>query len=142
MTAQVYIVLNDIKNALLVPSSALSTKPASSKTKNSKANATTTSQPKPTPNQTAPRLQKLNLTAEQQQLIQQGKATLSVVRVLQADGSALPTQVLIGVNNRINAQVLAGVKDGDQVVIADSADTSASTANSKNSRRNGPPMGM
>jgi len=87
-------------------------------------------------------LERLNLTAAQQQLIKDGKANLSVVRVLQADGSAQPKQVLIGINNRVNAQVLAGLKEGDQVVIADSSDTSAATANSSNKRRNGPPMGM
>ena len=48
--------------------------------------------------------------------------------------------MLIGINNRVNAQVLAGLKQGDQVIIADSADTSAASANSGNRRRG--PMGM
>lgn len=63
-----------------------------------------------------------------------------MVRVLNADGTAQPKQVLIGINNRVNAQVLAGLKAGDQVVIADSADTSAANANSGNRRRG--PMGF
>ena len=54
--------------------------------------------------------------AAQQQLVKDGKATVSIVRVLQADGSAQPKQVLVGINNRVNAQVIAGLKEGDQVV--------------------------
>ncbi|MEB3767047.1 MacA family efflux pump subunit [Acinetobacter sp. MD2] len=136
MTAQVYIVLNDVKNALLVPSSALSNK-MSAKNKNGNKNTNV----KPQSNSTGPHLQRLELNTEQKQLIEDGKANLNIVRVLQADGIAVPKQILIGINNRINAQVLAGLKEGDQVVIADSTDSSASSANSKN-RRNGPPMGM
>jgi macrolide-specific efflux system membrane fusion protein len=74
--------------------------------------------------------------------VKDGKASLSVVRVLQADGTAQPKQVLIGINNRVSAQVLAGLKEGDDVVIADSSETTAATANSGNKRRNGPPVGM
>ena len=44
--------------------------------------------------------------------------------------------------DRVNAQVLAGLKEGDQVVIADSSENSAASANSSNRRRNSPPMGM
>ncbi len=60
----------------------------------------------------------------------------------QADGSAQPKQILVGINNRVNAQVLAGLKEGDQVVIADSSENTAASANSSNRRRNSPPMGM
>ncbi len=67
---------------------------------------------------------------------------MSVVRVLQADGTTKPTQILVGINNRVNAQVLAGLKQGDQVVIADSSENSAASANSGNNRRRNGPMGM
>lgn len=144
MTAQVYIVLDSAQNALLLPSSAISNRPVNSKQNSAtKAQAVSSAQSSSkTDRPQSPRLERLNLTAAQQQLIKDGKANLSVVRVLQADGSAQPKQVLIGINNRVNAQVLAGLKEGDQVVIADSSDTSAATANSSNKRRNGPPMGM
>ncbi|MFT4020304.1 MAG: MacA family efflux pump subunit [Acinetobacter sp.] len=140
MTAQVYIVLNSAQNALLVPSTALSTK-SNTSTSTSKS-PSAARQPTHTSAQSnnAPNLEKLNLTTEQRNLIQQGKATLSVIRVLQPDGSAHAKQILIGINNRVNAQVLAGLKEGDRVVIADSSDTSAASANSR--RRNGPPMGI
>lgn len=143
MTAQVYIVLDAAENALLVPSTAISNRPAKTK-QNTTAQAVASSADNksdaaPTH---APKLERLNLNAAQQQLLKDGKASLSVVRVLQADGSAQPKQVLIGINNRVHAQVLAGLKEGDQVVIADSSETSAASANSGNRRRNGPPMGM
>ena len=61
-------------------------------------------------------------------VIEQGKAQRGMVRVLQADGTAKPTPVLIGLNNRATAQVLKGLKRGDQVVIADGSDTSNDAA--------------
>jgi macrolide-specific efflux system membrane fusion protein len=143
MTAQVYIVLDAAENALLVPSTAISNRPAKTK-QNTTAQAAASSADNKSdaaPTQ-APKLERLKLNAAQQQLLKDGKASLSVVRVLQADGSAQPKQVLIGINNRVHAQVLAGLKEGDQVVIADSSETSAASANSGNRRRNGPPMGM
>ncbi|MNP30241.1 Macrolide export protein MacA [compost metagenome] len=144
MTAQVYIVLNSAKNALLVPSSALSSKQFSGQRKSGQSSDKSSSSPEAAKKSqgNGARLERLNLTAEQKQLIEQGKLTLSVVRVLQADGTTKPTQILIGINNRVNAQVLAGLKQGDQVVIADSADTSAASANSSNNRRRSGPMGM
>ena len=116
MTAQVYIVLNDANNSLLLPSAALGKE--------------------------TPHVKKLELTAEQKNLVAQGKASLGTVRILDAQGKAHAQQVLVGINNRVNAQVFAGVKEGDEVVIADSSDTSAAAAKSKSGRRNGPPMGM
>ena len=59
-----------------------------------------------------------------------------MVRVLQADGSAQPQAVLIGLNNRVTAQVIRGLKQGDKVVIADGSDTSNDSA--KRSNRGGP----
>ena len=53
---------------------------------------------------------------------------MGMVRVLQADGSAQPQPVLIGLKNRVTAQVLKGLKRGDKVVIADAADTSNESA--------------
>lgn len=144
MTAQVYIVLNDVKNALLVPSSAVSSRSAKSQNRQNQNKKAASSAPSEQYNQNpnTPKLERLNLNAEQKQAIANGQASLSIVRVLQADGSAQPKQVLIGLNNRISAQVLAGLKEGDQVIIADSHDKAAATA-SKNNRPRGPgPMGI
>lgn len=128
----------------MVPSSALSSKQFSYQRKQGqsadKASSTPSAERKHQGN--GARLERLNLTPEQKQLIEQGKATLSVVRVLQADGTTKPTQILVGINNRVNAQVLAGLKQGDQVVIADSSENSAASVNSGNNRRRSGPMGM
>jgi macrolide-specific efflux system membrane fusion protein len=76
MTAQVYIVLDSAKNALLVPSSALSSKQFSGQRKQGhqqikqlllKCRTKTSGN--------GARLERLNLTPEQKQLIEQGKAT-------------------------------------------------------------------
>lgn len=127
MTAQVYVVLDSAKNAILVPSAALNQQP---------------SKESPTHTHKNNNAHMLTLNNDQKSLIQQGKASLNMVRVLDADGTAHQQQVLVGMNNRVNAQVFAGLKEGDQVIIADSSDTSAASAKSKSGRRNGPPMGM
>ena len=61
-----------------------------------------------------------------------------MVRVLQADGSIKRKQVLIGLNNRVTAQILRGLNEGDNVVIADGSDSSNDSA--KRSNRNSGPM--
>ena len=139
MTAQVYIVLDSVKNALLVPSSA-GAQNRTARTQTAGASTPNAEHKQRDKDKNTPSFERLNLNTEQKQAVAEGKASLSVVRILQADGSAQPKQVLIGINNRVNAQVLAGLKQGDQVIIADSADTSAASANSGNRRRG--PMGM
>ncbi|MPT47424.1 MAG: efflux RND transporter periplasmic adaptor subunit [Sphingobium sp.] len=76
MTAQVYIVLNEAKNVLLIPATALGEK---------------------------------------------GKDGSYSVRVVNEQGEAIPRKVKIGLNNKVDAQVLSGLKAGDKVVIGDSA---------------------
>lgn len=129
MTAQVYIVLNSAEDVLLVPSAALTTSNLPTNIANN--NAIESLKPK-----------KLKLTTEQEELIHAGKASLGVVRTY--NHNTLQTQqVLIGLNNRISAQVLAGLEEGDQVIIADSSDSSAANAKANNARkRTAPPMGM
>jgi len=78
MTAQVYVVIDQAKDALLIPSTAL---------KNSKTDTS-------------------------------GKAT-ATVRVLQADGTVKEQPVTVGINNRVNAQILSGLKAGDDVILSE-----------------------
>lgn len=78
MTAQVYVVIDQAKNALLIPSTAL---------KNSKTDTS-------------------------------GKTT-ATVRVLQADGTVKEQPVTVGINNRVNAQILSGLKAGDDVILSE-----------------------
>lgn len=86
MTAQVYVVIDQAKDALLIPSTAL---------KNSKTDTS-------------------------------GKTT-ATVRVLQAAGTVKEQPVTVGINNRVNAQILSGLKAGDDVILSE--DNSSSKGN-------------
>ncbi|WP_349927698.1 MacA family efflux pump subunit [Acinetobacter sp. A1-4-2] len=133
MTAQVYIVLAEAKNVLTVPAAALqsSNRPQG---KRADRNADQAKQQNPTDHDQAKTdsPKRLQLSAEEKSLIEQGKASMSMVRVVQADGTAKPQPVLVGLNNRVTAQIIKGLKQGDQVVIADASDTSNDAAKRSN----------
>ena len=88
MTAQIYIIIDQAKDALLVPSAAVKERPAKNKA--------------------------------------DGQAkTNNIVRVLSDDGTVEPHTVEVGIDNRVNAQILSGLKEGEQVIIGEgSANTS------------------
>lgn len=145
MTAQVYIILAEAKNALTVPAAALqaSNRPQRANKSNGQSGANSNRPASSAQGQThkegqnaADRPEPLELTADEKALLDQGKASVAIVRVLQADGSAKRKQVLIGLNNRVTAEVLRGLNEGDQVILADGSDTSNDSA--KRSNRNGP----
>ncbi len=82
MTAQIYIIIDQAKDALLVPSAAIQERPAKNQT--------------------------------------EGQAkTNKVVRVLNDDGTVEPRTVEVGIDNRVNAQILSGLKEGEQVIIGE-----------------------
>ncbi|WP_180171748.1 MacA family efflux pump subunit [Acinetobacter sp. YH12023] len=147
MTAQVYIILDEAKNVLTVPAAAVQTSNRPQRSRNNasandesadkKASAEAKSN-KDTPN----RPKRLELTEAEKTLVKQGKASVAMVRVLQADGSAQPQPVLLGLNNRVTAQVIRGLKQGDKVVIADGSDTSNDSAKRSNRGGAGGPMRM
>ena len=142
MTAQVYIILDEAKNALTIPAAAIqaSNRP-DRKNKNSAGGDNAASQAAASNDPAkASRPKRLELSDAEKALIQRGKASMAMVRVVQADGSAKPQPVLIGLNNRVTAQVLKGLKQGEKVVIADGSDTSNDSA--KRSNRNAGPMRM
>ena len=153
MTAQVYIVLAEAKNALTIPSAAVqaSNRPQRGRGQNSAEGANTERTERPvraegkdgqnTERATGQRPTRLELNDQEKQLVAQGKASVAIVRVLQADGSAKPTPVLIGLNNRATAQVIRGLKQGDQVIIADGSDTSNDAAK-RGARGGAGPMRM
>ena len=139
MTAQVYIVLDEAKNVLTIPAAAIqgSNRPpranrGEARGEGSRGEGSPASRSEAESAQgnrpAGERPARLNLSEAELALIEQGKAQRGMVRVLQADGTAKPTPVLIGLNNRATAQVLKGLKRGDQVVIADGSDTSNDAA--------------
>lgn len=136
MTAQVYIILNEAKNVLTIPASAIQSSNRSQAKRSDTAKEQTA---KSSTDQTqTDRPKRLELSAEEKSLIEQGKASLSMVRVVQADGTAKPQAVLVGLNNRVTAQIIKGLKQGDQVVIADASDTSNDAAKRSNRAGAGP----
>ena len=96
MTAQVYIIVNQAKNALLIPSAALQPASSSKKSRNPKKDAASTPNPDSDSN-----------------------ITTATVRVLQADGNVVEKTVTVGINNRVNAQILSGLHKGDEVVLSE-----------------------
>ncbi|MEG0195986.1 MAG: MacA family efflux pump subunit [Acinetobacter sp.] len=136
MTAQVYIILNEAKNVLTIPAAAIQSSNRSQAKRSDTAKEQTA---KSSTDQTqTDRPKRLELSAEEKALIEQGKASLSMVRVVQADGTAKPQAVLVGLNNRVTAQIIKGLKQGDQVVIADASDTSNDAAKRSNRAGAGP----
>ena len=82
MTAQIYIIVNEAKNALLVPSTVIQEKRSKGKEK--------------------------------------GKAaTGKFVRVLKEDGTVEERTVKVGIDNRVNAQILSGLKEGEEIIISE-----------------------
>jgi len=93
MTAQVFVVLAQAKDALLIPATALSDKAVN------------------------------------------GQYTVHVLEGVGREQKVQPRKVRVGLNNRVQAQVLEGLKAGDKVVVGDAAQGAGSGA-----RRGGPPM--
>ena len=141
MTAQVYIILDEARNVLTIPAAAIQTSNRSrGKSNNNADRASANQQPRANKDETqANRPKRLELTAAEKALVEQGKASIAMIRVVQADGTAKPQPVLIGLNNRVTTQVIRGLKQGDQVVIADGSDTSNDSAKRSN-RAGGAPM--
>ncbi|EPR89506.1 Macrolide-specific efflux protein MacA [Acinetobacter haemolyticus CIP 64.3 = MTCC 9819] len=126
MTAQVYIVLAEAKNVLTIPAAAVqSSKRPARKDRAAPASNNETEQ---RPNN------RLELSPEQRQLVADGKASIASVRVIQADGSAKAQPVLVGLNNRVTVEVIKGLKQGDQVIIADGSDSSNDAAKRSSQR--------
>lgn len=86
---------------------------------------------------------RINMTAQATIVLAQAKATLSVpvaalgardpktdrykVRVLGAEGRIEDREVRVGLNNRVRAQVLEGLKEGEKVVTAEAAPAGAAS---------------
>ncbi|KAA8734526.1 MacA family efflux pump subunit [Acinetobacter qingfengensis] len=144
MTANVTIILQDAKNALIIPATAISTHNNSTSSTQVNSASAPAAQARTGSNSARSPLGRLELTEQEQAQIKSGQASLAMVRVLQADGTARPQQILVGINNRVNAQVLKGLKKGDKVIVADGSDTSNDSSKRSTRKNNSgpPPMGM
>ena len=141
MTAQVSIVLAEARNVLTIPAAAVQgVNRSRSRGNSNNSDSNVRAERDNTDASSSKRPARLELTTNEKALVDQGKASLGMVRVLQADGSARPQSVLLGLNNRATVQVIRGLKLGDQVIIADGSDTSNDAA--KRGGRVGPSVRM
>ncbi|MDO5768071.1 MAG: efflux RND transporter periplasmic adaptor subunit, partial [Psychrobacter sp.] len=127
MTAQVFIVINQAKNAILVPSAAIQASPSKDKSANKgKGSSDKDSSAKASTNAKSAHLSKSDQGNKAASASGSNDATKTrYVRVLNADGSVEDRQVKVGIDNRVNAQILSGLKEGETVIIGEE------TANSK-----------
>lgn len=105
MTAQIYIIINQAKNALLIPSAALQPASKSRNSGNAKKGAATANTAASGDNNSRPD--------------NDSGATMAMVRVLKADGEVVEQTVKVGINNRVNAEILSGLKEGDEVILSE-----------------------
>lgn len=124
MTAQVFVVINQAKNVLLVPSSALQNMPSmsdnsSGKSKDAKGNKAQAQRSNGEEDKSAT----ANRKGTKQGNTAQPKDALSskkrFVRVLNTDGSVEDKAVTVGIDNRVDAQILTGLQVGDTVIIGE-----------------------
>ena len=111
MTAQVYIVIDQAKDALLIPSAALQPASKSRKSRNAKKGTATAD--------TAATADKNSRSDSNSRSDNGSGATTAMVRVLKADGEVVEQTVKVGINNRVNAQILSGLKEGDEVILSE-----------------------
>lgn len=125
MTAQVYIVLNEAKNVLTIPAAALSSQPSGAAVQRQRGAASGSNAGANTPALTANAAPTTNAAATGEKKTRAGsqRNRPSIVRVLDGEGNVSERQVRIGLNNRITAEVISGLKEGDEVIIADSDDS-------------------
>ena len=59
------------------------------------------------------------LTIPSSALGERDRQGMTTVRVVDAQGKAVPRQVKVGINNNVNAQILEGLAAGDEVVVSE-----------------------
>lgn len=137
MTAQVYIVLNEAKNVISVPAAALSTgqgrgKKAGEADSSANSASATGSQAAKAGNSGSANSE--NAPTSKASASSKIANRRAIVRVLDQEGNAVPRQVKVGLNNRITAEIKSGLKEGEEVVIADSSDSSNNAAKRSSNR--------
>lgn len=106
MTAQVYIIINEAKNTLLIPSAALQASKPSASARNTNTSIDKTDTPDNS---------KTDLKSAK------SNAATATVRVLKADGEVVNQSVTTGINNRVNVQILSGLSEGDKVILSEAS---------------------
>lgn len=112
MTAQVYIVIDKADGVLLVPSAAVKKGNLGSGTDNSNRQKAQTQDPSET-------------NASTKASSGSTAASGNYVRILKEDGSVENRPVKVGIDNRVNAQILSGLKQGETIIIGEGSNQSA-----------------
>lgn len=137
MTAQVFIVINQAKGVLLVPSTAIQSGPINTALSSATGNNGPDNQTinnRSTDNTGNSDNDNTTNTTPAKDNSDVANSKNRYVRVLNADGSVEERAVKVGIDNRVNAQILSGLQAGEAVIIGEeSADDEG--------RRGGPPKG-
>ncbi|WP_425477384.1 efflux RND transporter periplasmic adaptor subunit [Stenotrophomonas ginsengisoli] len=151
MTAQVSVLLQQAKDALLIPSVALGPKmgegrgqhQAGAAADNSAGDDASAQGQRPADGQgrqASGRGPRPDGAPGGQRPARRDDCTAYMVRVVGADGQPAPKPVCIGLNNGSMAQVVDGLAEGDKVVVGEVTDAERAAAGSRNNMRGGPMM--
>lgn len=110
MTAQVYIVVDQAKDTLIIPSAAV--KKGTPPPNNTATTANNEAPPARSTNND-------NRPATNNSPSNASDSNTYYVRVLKEDGSVENRPVKVGIDNRVNAQILSGLQAGEQVIIGE-----------------------
>jgi macrolide-specific efflux system membrane fusion protein len=137
MTAQVSVLLQQAKDALLIPAVALGPKAGEGRP----ARAEGAADGKPAADRPArgegrgPRGE-----GAPPRMAKRDDCTVYMVRVVGADGQPAPRPVCIGLNNGAMAQVVDGLAEGDKVVVGEVSDAERAAAGNRGNMRGNPMM--
>ncbi|HTQ14188.1 MAG TPA: efflux RND transporter periplasmic adaptor subunit [Rhizomicrobium sp.] len=117
MTAQVFFVVNSAHNVVTVPVSALHQGHGRTGGRSGSRTPNRDHASVAQPNSG----HRFSLTPEQRTemraAMHQPGAKRAFVQVVQADGSIMPRMIVTGVSNRVSAEVLYGLKEGEKIVV-------------------------
>lgn len=137
MTAQVSVLLQQAKDALLIPAVALGPKAGAGRTgATADAGAGKGVGERPARGEgRGPRAD-----GAMAQMAKRDDCTLYMVRVVGADGLPVPRPVCIGLNNGAMAQVVEGLAEGDRVVVGEVSEGERGGAGNRGGMRGNPMM--
>lgn len=132
MTAQVFFVTQSAQNVVTVPVSALHQGRGHTGGRSGSWTPNQGHASAAQPNTAGGAHSRFNLTPEQRsamhEAMHQPGAKRAMVMVMKADGTVAPQPIVTGVSNRVIAQVLWGLKEGDKIVVGHKQAAVASAA--------------
>ncbi len=124
MTAQVFFVAASAKDALIVPVAALH----KSQRRRTAENAQTDSAPAGSGAQSSATPARHHRPTNHPKTALPEGATRYWVSVVAPDGSIEHRRIVVGVSNRVSAEVLSGLKEGEEIVVGNNGGTNGAGA--------------